>query len=949
MDKCCFINIIRLIWKWEGVGICSYLLVHFWYTRVAAVKSAMNAMFTNRIGDYFLTLGFFAIFFTFGTLDYATVFSIAPYININIITFIVVLLLLGATAKSAQIGLHGWLPFAMLRRCRYFTIALSWTIYVLINHKSTGLTRVALANEPLLQGLGVSKMYIKPNSLILFLFFYYILLRSVSSVIYSSLMKMNCYFKTGSTVRAIFWVLITLKYIWQWDKCRVFIGLVHISYPVQTKTRKIIQELVLILIFFLNCDIFNTGNPGNISENDMIKIKFIAMYMLCLNLLSFMTNEYPRLIYRGIYYWYGGKIIEKANASSNVDDNVSFIFDFHDQWSWKSKNINLNSIILLYSLSLLINISNIYNSYLRMNDERNLWDNIYVKGNKFRYKYRYVLETQRLNSILFIRSHNFNWSPISQAGSLLGKLEKIRNYSQITYREVKPSKVEKNIFWNEHKYTWKVLSENVRKKQIKLSETAVKFNNSRPSFYISHAGSSHGKSQGKLQGIDKKVVKFQEALALSLKFRLLTVYNVIKYIGSNTSGINRVVLNSKSVIVEELKNILINNKQNYYKSDSINRVKKNMYKELVGLEPGTLILSIKDRCLQELFWLILDPVIEPFSDKNSYGFRLYRSAKNAIGAIRLHINDNSYIFNGTIKGFFNKNNNAWLLKNIPLGKYHKRILNNWLKIGVISYNNVKYYKEQIIYSKDKSINNGLLNLLLINFTLNGLETIISDSIKHIIPNKFQINKIKCIRYIDDFVILADSKIILTKYIKPAIIRFLNERGLELSEEKTKIYGIRNDSLDFLGYRFKYQDNWKKLPKLSKGIALYPNKDKLLLVTKKIKNIIEKSYNNNVYNLAIKLNPTIIGWCNYFNLDESYYYRNKLKFYLYKFCWKWARKKHPKWGKKKIAKKYFLEQGTLTYLINLVNIKRGNAIKYTIPGNINAYNIKHQKLIKTRSQ
>jgi NADH-ubiquinone oxidoreductase chain 5 len=64
----------------------------------------MNAMFTNRIGDYFLTLGFFAIFFTFGSLDYATVFSIAPYVNINVITFISILLLLGAAAKSAQLG-----------------------------------------------------------------------------------------------------------------------------------------------------------------------------------------------------------------------------------------------------------------------------------------------------------------------------------------------------------------------------------------------------------------------------------------------------------------------------------------------------------------------------------------------------------------------------------------------------------------------------------------------------------------------------------------------------------------------------------------------------------------------------------------------------------------------------------------------------------------------------
>ncbi len=106
-------NFLVMFLGWEGVGVCSYLLVHFWYTRVAAVKSAMSAMFTNRVGDFFLTIGFFAIFFTFGTLDYATVFSLAPYINTNVITFISILLLLGAAAKSAQLGLHIWLPQAM--------------------------------------------------------------------------------------------------------------------------------------------------------------------------------------------------------------------------------------------------------------------------------------------------------------------------------------------------------------------------------------------------------------------------------------------------------------------------------------------------------------------------------------------------------------------------------------------------------------------------------------------------------------------------------------------------------------------------------------------------------------------------------------------------------------------------------------------------------------------
>jgi NADH-ubiquinone oxidoreductase chain 5 len=106
-------NFLVMFVGWEGVGICSYLLIHFWYTRVAAIKCAMNAMFTNRVGDFFLTIGFFALFYTFGTLDYGTIFSLAPYVNTNVVTFIVILIFLGAAAKSAQIGLHSWLPFGM--------------------------------------------------------------------------------------------------------------------------------------------------------------------------------------------------------------------------------------------------------------------------------------------------------------------------------------------------------------------------------------------------------------------------------------------------------------------------------------------------------------------------------------------------------------------------------------------------------------------------------------------------------------------------------------------------------------------------------------------------------------------------------------------------------------------------------------------------------------------
>lgn len=98
---------------WEGIGISSYLLINFWYTRIQANKSGIKALTVNRVGDMFLSVGFFAIFWVFGNVDYATVFSVAPFINESAITIIGLLLLIGAMAKSAQIGLHTWLPDAM--------------------------------------------------------------------------------------------------------------------------------------------------------------------------------------------------------------------------------------------------------------------------------------------------------------------------------------------------------------------------------------------------------------------------------------------------------------------------------------------------------------------------------------------------------------------------------------------------------------------------------------------------------------------------------------------------------------------------------------------------------------------------------------------------------------------------------------------------------------------
>jgi NADH-ubiquinone oxidoreductase chain 5 len=106
-------NFLLMFVGWEGVGVCSYLLVSFWFTRIAANQSSISAFLTNRVGDCFLTIGIFAILLSYGNLDYSTVFSLAPYYSESVVIIIGICLLIGAMAKSSQVGLHVWLPMAM--------------------------------------------------------------------------------------------------------------------------------------------------------------------------------------------------------------------------------------------------------------------------------------------------------------------------------------------------------------------------------------------------------------------------------------------------------------------------------------------------------------------------------------------------------------------------------------------------------------------------------------------------------------------------------------------------------------------------------------------------------------------------------------------------------------------------------------------------------------------
>src|SRR5947199_4721143 len=109
-------NFLLMFLGWEAVGLCSYLLIGFWYERPAAAEAGKKAFVVNRIGDWGFLLGIFLIFVTFGSVDFGTVFAQAPLrlaVGSALASGIALLLFLGATGKSAQIPLYTWLPDAM--------------------------------------------------------------------------------------------------------------------------------------------------------------------------------------------------------------------------------------------------------------------------------------------------------------------------------------------------------------------------------------------------------------------------------------------------------------------------------------------------------------------------------------------------------------------------------------------------------------------------------------------------------------------------------------------------------------------------------------------------------------------------------------------------------------------------------------------------------------------
>jgi RNA-directed DNA polymerase len=184
------------------------------------------------------------------------------------------------------------------------------------------------------------------------------------------------------------------------------------------------------------------------------------------------------------------------------------------------------------------------------------------------------------------------------------------------------------------------------------------------------------------------------------------------------------------------------------------------------------IPTMKDRAMQALYLLALEPVAETTADPNSYGFRPERSTADALQQcfnVLCRKNSPQWILEGDIKSCFDHISHAWMLAHVPTDKH---VLQKWLKAG--------YIEKRTLFSTEAGTpQGGVISPALANMALDGLEKLLA---KHFPRQKCRNGKrwspkVNLIRYADDFIITGGTKTLLAKEVRPLVRQFLRERGL----------------------------------------------------------------------------------------------------------------------------------------------------------------------------
>lgn len=370
-----------------------------------------------------------------------------------------------------------------------------------------------------------------------------------------------------------------------------------------------------------------------------------------------------------------------------------------------------------------------------------------------------------------------------------------------------------------------------------------------------------------------KVKALQWLLTHSSAAKLLAVRRVASNPGRNTAGIDGIVWKTGGQKLRAAWSL----RRRGYRPQPSRRIyipKKNGKRRPLGIP------TLDDRAMEALHLLALEPVAETLADLNSYGFRPKRSTADAIAQcfnVLARKQSAQWILEGDIKSCFDRISHPWLNDHIPMDKI---ILKKWLAAG--------YMEEGVVYPTEAGTpQGGIASPALANMALDGLEEIA----RRAVPSH---QKVHVVRYADDFIITGASKEVLEMKVKPAIVTFLKERGLELSEEKTRITHI-DDGFEFLGFNVR---------KYAGKLLIKPSKEAIKSFLERIRELIRANVATKTEGLIRQLNRTLRGWANYFRHVVS---KATFSYVDHQICLAliaWINRRHPNKSARWKRQRYF---------------------------------------------
>jgi RNA-directed DNA polymerase len=335
------------------------------------------------------------------------------------------------------------------------------------------------------------------------------------------------------------------------------------------------------------------------------------------------------------------------------------------------------------------------------------------------------------------------------------------------------------------------------------------------------------------------------------------------------------------------------------------------------------IPTIKDRTLQMLFKMALEPEWEAKFEPNSYGFRPGRSCQDAIDQIYLSIKQKAkYVLDADIEKCFDRINHKAILEKLNTSPTIRRQIRSWLKAGVME-------KVELFPTSEGTPQGGVISPLLANVALHGMENLVKTAFpKRQIKKdgKFhkEIASPNFIRYADDFIVLHEDPNVIEGCQK-VIAEWLKGMGLKLKPSKTRIThtliknGNEEPGFNFLGFnirqfpRGKYRSASYRLPGKEKVILGYqtvikPSKESIQRHYKQLAEIADKYKAASQAELIGKLNPIIRGWANYYSAVISKRIFSEIDNLLWNKLRIWAARRHPRKSAKWVEKKYYTQIG-----------------------------------------